>query len=202
MSVGTRKEAAMRRHPTISLVVGLLLAMATGSAAAASNHRRSDATGHTLVGMWVVDVDSSGTLDAPALLTVSRDGTMRFSDCCSSPSAGVWAARGRRGADVNVLLPRGDGDGYVGFNTLRGSVEVSQDGQSFTATYTMDIPIRGEGTSGQLGPVAASGVRVDVEPMGEAVGPVPSDVAPPAEPDDAAAPDASPAPDSSVAPEA
>jgi hypothetical protein len=70
-----------------------------------------------------------------------------------------------------TLLTWGDEDGFIGFNTLRGSVEISADGESFTATYTLDLPMRAGGTSGQLGPVAASGVRVSVEPMGEPVGP-------------------------------
>jgi hypothetical protein len=78
-----------------------------------------------------------------------------------------------RAADATLLLPWGDEDGFVGFNTVRADVVVSADGATLTATYTMDIPNRDGGSSGQLGPVAATGRRLTLEPMGEPVGPLP-----------------------------
>jgi hypothetical protein len=91
----------MRRHSIFSLVVGVLLVVTVGMTAAASNHRRADRAGHPFVGLWIVDADTSSPVDPPTLLTVDRDGTLRLSDCCNAPAAGVWAPSGRQGAGVH-----------------------------------------------------------------------------------------------------
>lgn len=191
----------MRRHMLTSLSLGMLLVLAVGTMASASDHRRADRSGHPFVGLWIVDADTSSPEDPPTLLTVDRDGTLRLSDCCNAPAAGVWAPSGREGAEFTTLLTWGDEDGFIGFSTLRGSVELSADGESFAATYTLDLPVRGGGTSGELGPVTGSGARVSLDAMGEPVGPFPP-VEPSAEEPEDVTPAASEGPDASPAPEA
>ena len=133
----------------------------------------ANSSDHPLVGTWIVDVNTQDMEDPPALLTIGDDGTLRLTDCCNGPGAGVWAPSSTRTADATVMLPWYDDDGFVGYNTIRGDVVVSSDGDSLTATYTMDIPARDGTTTGQLGPVTATGTRMTVEPIGEPVGPLP-----------------------------
>ena len=52
--------------------------------------------------------------------------------------------------------------------TIRVAGEVSEDGQTFTAEYTIEFT--GEG--GEYGPGHVTATRINVEPMGTPVGPV------------------------------
>jgi hypothetical protein len=131
---------------------------------------------HALVGSWI----AQGPAPLPAeLVTFNDDGTVR-SASIDGPSVGSWAPTGRRTANATLVSPFSLPDvGFVGLGTIRGSVEVSRDGQTFSATYTLEFPTAPEGEStdpfpdGQLGPVTVTGQRIAVEPMGEPVGPVP-----------------------------
>ena len=116
------------------------------------------------------------------MLTISADGTLRLTSCCDAPAAGAWRPTTRRTADATVLLPFFDDEGFIGFTIARADVVLSIDGLSFTATYTQEIPLREGGTTGQLGPVTATGTRVLVEAIGEPVGPVPVAAMPEASP--------------------
>jgi hypothetical protein len=52
---------------------------------------------------------------------------------------------------------------------IRASIEVAPDGQSLTATYTLEF-IDPDGTSsGEIGPGMAEGTKLAVEPMGTPV---------------------------------
>ena len=61
----------------------------------------------------------------------------------------------------------------LGFFTIRASIEVAEDGQSFAGTYTFEPPAAFAeamgAPAGQLGPGEVTGQRVAVEPMGEPV---------------------------------
>ena len=174
----------MRRLWTTSMLVAVLL-IATAVGAAGQFRERIGSFGHPLVGTWVIDVNTSMTEDPPGLLTISADGTLRLTSCCDAPAAGAWRPTTRRTADATVLLPFFDDEGFIGFSIARADVVLSIDGLSFTATYTQEIPLREGGTTGQLGPVTATGTRVLVEAIGDPVGPAPV----------AALPEASPTPE-------
>jgi hypothetical protein len=185
----------MRRAALLLAIVPVLVAT-FASGALASERQRPGWHVHPLVRTWIVDVNTDDTRDPPALVSIAGDGTLRLTDCCNAPAAGVWAPGSIRTADATLLLPWNDEDGFVGFNTVRADVVVSADGGSLTATYTMDIPDREGGTTGQLGPASATGVRVLVEAMGAPVGPLPipapeEELAPEEVP--SASPEASPA---------
>jgi hypothetical protein len=185
------------RRPAIltATTTALLVLLAPGALAFDRERSRSEA--HLLVGAWVVDTNTADALDPPGLLTIGGDGTLRLTDCCNAPAAGAWVPSSTRTADATLLAPWFDDDGFVGFNTIRADVVIAADGEALTATYTMDIPDRAGGSSGQLGPVTASGTRLQVEALGEPVGPLPVEPAEdaPAEEDPAAdATTASPAP--------
>jgi len=184
----------MRRlFSTIVLVALLLIALAAG--AAGQERDRYGALGHPLVGTWVVDVDTAIAEDPPGLLTISLDGTLRLTSCCDAPAAGAWRPTTRRTADATVLLPYGDEEGFIGFTIARADVVLSIDGLTFTATYTTEIPDREGGSTGQLGPITASGTRLLVEVIGVPVGPPPGPVPPEGvEPASSEAPAESPVP--------
>lgn len=177
------------RRPAILVATVTVLLITLAQGALASERLRSGSAGHPLVGTWIVDTNTQDTQDPLALLTIAGDGTVRLTDCCNAPAAGAWAPSSTRTADATILLPWFDEDGFIGFNIVRGDVVVSADGESLTATYTMDIPDREGGTSGQLGPGSATGVRVSVEAMGEPVAALPVPV-----PDEAPAASPEPSP--------
>ena len=60
---------------------------------------------------------------------------------------------------------------------MRGTFQVAPDGQSVTATYTLEYS-GGGAPAGQIGPGSASGTRVVVEPMGSPVMPLPAPASP------------------------
>ena len=83
--------------------------------------------------------------------------------------------------------------GFVGYGTIRTSIEVAEDGQSFAGTYTIEFPAAMAEAMGapvgQLGPGEVTGQRIAVEPMGEPVGPLSEEGVP----EEGASPEASPA---------
>jgi len=185
----------MRRQALLAVAVSAMLFVFTAGASA-TERQRPMWQAHPLVGTWIVDANTDDTQDPPALLSIAADGTLRLTDCCNAPAAGVWAPSSIRTADATLLLPWSDEDGFVGFNTVRADVVVSADGGSLTATYTMDIPDRAGGSSGQLGPASATGVRVLVEPMGTPIGPLTAPT-----PEEATVPQEEPALEEEASPE-
>ena len=106
---------------------------------------------------------------------------------------GSWAATGERSADATFLSPQQDPECgcLLGYGTIRTSIEVAEDGQSFTGTYTIEFPGAMAETMGlaagqQVGPGTVTGQRITVDPMGEPV-PFPEEAA---SPDAAASPEA------------
>ena len=158
------------RYRTIRLLILCVIALGSLPSIATA---QEEAGGGGLVGTWLVDVDVNLTADPPALLTISDDGTLRLTDCCNY-GAGAWASTGDGTADATVLLPWWDDEGFIGYAVVRSHIELDAGGDSFTATYTQEVPSRGGETSGQLGPGEASGERISVEPMGEPVAPIPT----------------------------
>jgi hypothetical protein len=172
------EEGAMKalRNVLIGCAIGGLLVSSVAMSTSAAERHRPRTTSESLVGTWILDVNTDDTQDPPALLTVEAGGTLRLTDCCNGVGAGVWQRpRSDVGdATATLLLPWYDEDGFVGWNTIRAFVRLSADGDSIAADYTMDIPNRDGTTSGQLGPVHASGTRMITEAPGEPIGQVPA----------------------------
>jgi hypothetical protein len=165
----------MRR---LSVVLALLVAMLIGGLAAGWSAMAQDAspdagTVHPLVGTWVVDTDTEGAADPPALFIFFADGAYLEYDAeqGGDVAAGRWQATGDQTADVTlVFVSVSDEAGYEGLAKIRASIEVAADGKSLTADYSFEfIDPSGEGT-GEYGPGKATGTRLTVEPMGELVG--------------------------------
>ena len=94
---------------------------------------------------------------------------------------GVWESTGPDTGIMTFVAPADGQGGAVARLTVRAGFRVAADGQSLTATYTVEYS--GGGTpAGQMGPGAASGTRVVVEPMGSPVVPLPAPPSPPGVP--------------------
>jgi hypothetical protein len=185
-------------HPirtSVAVLATLALALGAISPAVVA---QEDAATHPIVGAWVLDATPDDPSDAVDLVVFNPGGTL-VSLSAEGPAAGSWEPTGERSVDVTFhglgLAPDGS---FGGLFTIRSSGEVAEDGQTFTATYTVEPPAAMAqmlGTpEGQLGPGEVTAQRINVEPMGEAVGPIPEF---PPEPD---APEGSPmAPEASPA---
>lgn len=156
----------MRRTSVVSLFIALIasLTIGGGSIALAQDTTATDFTGHPLVGTWMLDTDLEDEENLPSLVIFAADGSYLEIDA-DGQGVGAWEPTGDTTATLTIWFSDEEGLG-----TIRASVEVSADGQTVAATYTLEIfdPVTGEG-SGQIGPAAAEGTRIAVEAPGTPV---------------------------------
>src|SRR4051812_36389635 len=91
-----------------------------------------------IIGAWVLDTDTSDTADASSVIVFGADGTVVESDVGAQES-GVWEAMGPDQVAVTLRGYQGDDPGAVSSVTIRATVTVAADGQSFTAPYTLEF---------------------------------------------------------------
>lgn len=175
----------MRRF-TSGLAVLATLALAAGVMAAPVAAQDGSMAEHPFVGAWIIDPTPQDPSDPPDLFTVAAGGTVT-SASSDGIGSGAWSASGDHSADVTFVVPSVDPEaGFMGLLTVRASVDVADDGASFSGTYTLEFPAAVSEAfgmpAGEVGPGEVTGQRVSVEPMGEQVGPIPdfSELAPPA----------------------
>jgi hypothetical protein len=83
----------------------------------------------------------------------------------------VWEATGPRTAAVTLHVPTPiEGVPFVGDAVIRGTVEVAENGLSFTAPYTLEVVAPDGTSSGEYGVTTAQGTRITLEDMGVPVG--------------------------------
>ena len=166
----------MRRFMSVALVLtGLLMATTMATPGVVAQDGSTSMAGHPMVGTWLI-TDPTG-VEPPELFVATADG-IAISGSVEGTGYGSWAATGDRSADATIRFPWLDPEaGFLGIATMRASVEVSEDGQTFAGTYTAELPAalaEAMGVPvGELGPGDVSGTRVVVEPMGEPVAPMP-----------------------------
>ena len=165
----------MRRVPVLVLVmlVALVGIVALSRSGAATAH---DATPdakdhHPVVGTWLADTDTDDPESLPSTFIFSADGAFQEVNAEGDVGLGRWEATGDRSVGLTIWFFGTDEDGeFGGTAVVRAEGEVSEDGQTFTATYTLEfVDPDGTGT-GQYGPANAMGTRLAVEPMGSPVG--------------------------------
>jgi hypothetical protein len=165
----------MRRFITLALLLsGLLLVTAIVAPGSLAQDESTSTAGHPMVGTWLIE---PSTGEPPELFFAGADG-IAASTSAEGTGFGSWTATGERTAEATIRFPMVDPQaGFLGMATMRASVEVSEDGQSFAGTYTAELPAAMAEAMGlpvgELGPGDVSGVRVVVEPMGEPVAPMP-----------------------------
>ena len=128
----------MRRRTSVTIAL-LALSLATlaavpgasakppSPAGSPSDHHRPKDGDRSLVGTWVLDTNAADPDNALDLLTISADGTVRDTNCCGGSGAGTWVSIDRETAIATILFPSTDEDGFIGFDTVRGSVELAPD---------------------------------------------------------------------------
>ena len=163
----------MRRAPLLLAVVALVLvALATagrpGPGTAAQNATPAAGDGHPLVGSWLTDTDADDPTNPPSLSTFHADGTYLEVDA-EGVGVGAWEPTGERTAALTFLFQGLGEDGAVFSGTVRATVEVAEDGQSFAGPYTIEFAGIPGLPAGELGPGTATGERIAVEPMGTPV---------------------------------
>lgn len=157
----------MRRQFLLILSIVILLGtlLIGGSGLAAQDAASPDYSDHPIVGSWIVDSDPEDPENFLEMGTFISDGTMLDSAPDGLTGHGVWEPTGESTAIVNFLLIFDDGSSM----TIRATVEVAPDGQSFTSPYTLEF-FEPDGTgSGEIGPGTAVGTRMELQEPGTPV---------------------------------
>lgn len=138
--------------------------------------QEEDRTSHPLVGSWLTDVRPGDPENPLALDTFFADGTIRHSG--GWDGAGSWRPTGARTADMTLVWVQVAEDGAWGTVTVRGTVEVSEDGQTWsggeqTLEFSEGMGDAFDAPVGEFGPLPQpSAQRINVEPM-DPDGPMP-----------------------------
>lgn len=156
----------MRRWILVALILGVFVFGGGGSAIA-----RQDAPApvHPIVGTWLADTDTEDPENTPETFIFTGDGGYFGSDP-EGATLGVWEATGPSTANLTFSAIESDEEnGFYGTFIVRAAFEVSADGQSFTAEYTMEFVSSDGVSTGEAGPGTAVGTRVAAEAPGTPV---------------------------------
>lgn len=152
------------------VVVAMSVGVLASRPAGAEDGTPSPMSAHPLVGAWVLDGDTADPANPPELVVFTADGLYIGSDVFGKNTVGVWEPTGARTAAYTLAFPAIGAEASGARVEVRGTVEVAEDGQGFTAPYTLEI-VAPDGTrTGEYGPGAATGTRMVIEPMGEPQG--------------------------------
>jgi hypothetical protein len=93
---------------------------------------------HPIIGVWTAEAKYEGRFRVDRLTTAFHaDGTLSISATDGSYD-GAWVASGEGSARLIAARPVPQGEGFGGWFTIRGAVDLSSDG----ATFTMRAIIR------------------------------------------------------------
>ncbi len=149
-----------------SVAAVLLLGGLASSTAVQATTPPSEAPAESqpVVGAWVLTVEEFPD-DPPELVAFHADGTYQSSSADGTTGIGAWEATGPSSFNLTFLELDDEGPSTM----IRAAGEVSEDGQSFTAEFT--IGFIGEGApAGEYGPGHVTATRINVEPMGTPAG--------------------------------
>jgi len=154
----------------LAFILGFAGAMTVGFSNGSVDAQDVSTQDHPLVGTWLANTDPENQPDPSETFTFSSDGTYIDVDSSGSTTLGSWEATGENTATLTIVgFESDDDEESTGSVTIRATIEVSEDGNSFTAEYTLEF-IDAEGTStGEAGPGAATGTRLLVEAPGTPV---------------------------------
>jgi hypothetical protein len=163
------KEDVMR--PKLMPVVAVvLLALAVLGFRLSAGAQDSSTEGHPLVGTWLADTDTNDPASGLSTFTFNADGTYIEADATGEVDLGAWEATGPTSATLTIVSYEGDDAGNdAGHAVIRASIDVGADGNSFTATYTLEFVLPDGTSTGEAGPGTASGTRLTVEAPGTPV---------------------------------
>jgi hypothetical protein len=123
---------------------------------------------HPVVGAWILTVEEFP--EDPSLIAFHADGTYQEASADGTTGIGSWEATGPASFNLTFIeMFPADDEGSAGMQTIRAAGEVSEDGQTLAAEFT--IGFTGEGApTGEFGPGHVTGTRINVEPMGTPAG--------------------------------
>ena len=162
-----RRLVTLFSAATLSLVGGVIGTSAVASGATDTTLPASTEA-HPLIGTWIATDTSDPENPSTFVAAFSAGGTfVQVED--GEVSLGVWEPTGPTSAALTFSDqdPAEEGGGSF---TIRATVEVAPDGQTFTAEYTVEVSGVEGVTPGEYGPGSVTGTRVVVEPMGTPVG--------------------------------
>lgn len=154
-----------RRFAVCSILAGTLLAISgLGSAALAQDADQMPTADSPVVGAWELTVDGDAPGNAPTEMVFHADGTY-IQAVPGMTGIGSWVATGPNTGALTFIQYGVDEAGAVGRDMIRATMEVSEDGQSMTAAFTMEITMADGVSTGQMGPGTGTATRIEVEPM-------------------------------------
>lgn len=159
----------MKKRSLIGLVVVALMVSVLPGAGLAQD----DASEHPIVGTWFIGDGGMAIFHG--------DGTFLSYDPDGLRGLGAWEPSGEQTADLTFGIQAGQYEGLSGLAIVRSSFEVGEDGLHVTGTSTIDVATPEGDSTGELGPMEVAGTRMVVEPMGEPVGPLPTELDDPTE---------------------
>jgi hypothetical protein len=137
---------------------------------------QDDTEGHPLVGGWSIDSEAENPDNPSETALFHDDGTVvnvapGEAGAGQEVILGVWRSTGERTADVTFSNTETGEEGETFTFTIRASLEVAEDGNTFTGQYTFELSGM-PGAEGEYGPETVTGTRLPVEAMGTPVAPV------------------------------
>ncbi|MBW3634535.1 MAG: hypothetical protein KY456_16070, partial [Chloroflexi bacterium] len=120
--------------------------------------------GHSIIGAWLLDVDTEDPVNPPSLAIFHDDGTYLQADSDGSNGIGVWEVTGANSATLTALFYGQDEAGeFAGAVQLRATIAIDEAGDSLTAEYTLEFIDPAGASSGEIGPGAATAERITVD---------------------------------------
>ena len=159
----------MNRKASIAVVTAIGLVAATLIVVISASAANPDSSANKLVGSWQLTVDRGPALPpVKGLTTYTSDGTLigTANSVIRGPAHGAWEhVSGRVYADTHYFFRVDPTGTLLGSQKIRETVELSQDGDSYTAVAISDQfdPNGNLTASGLRATITAT--RIKVEPL-------------------------------------
>lgn len=159
------ETTASRRAAIAGLGGGVGLAFGGRALSAAAQDMATE--GHALVGTWFLDESSSNPTTARDVFIMHSDGTYVEANAVGTVRLGVWTPTSPTTATLTIVGDtRGEDGADSGGETVRLTITLNPDGNSYTAEGTVELRAPDGAFSGQLGPVGGAASRMMVEAPG------------------------------------
>ena len=159
----------MKRMPVfpsfvLAAVIALVGAFAIGLSLRDTIAQDIATQDHPLNGVWLADTDPEDASNALDVFTFSADGAYIQAESGGFVSLGSWEATGAATANLTIVSYESDDEGTnFGSLKIRASIEVSEDGASFSGQYTLEFIVPDGISAGEAGPGAVTGTRLVVQ---------------------------------------
>ena len=158
----------MSRKASIA-VIGLIAVVLVATGAISASAANDDSSANQLAGSWQLTVNRGPALPpVKGLTTYTSDGTLigTANVVVRGPAHGAWVhVSGRTYADTHIFFRFDPTGTFLGTQKVRETVELAQDGDSYTAMALSDqFDPNGNLTASGL-PATITATRIKVEPL-------------------------------------